>query len=175
MGVLPSGLGSLDVANWVPVDFLSEIVLELAGVAKQTLLPDKPSSSSEVTIYHAVNPHNVKWAALVPTVAKLLSIEPSNIVPWNKWVDSLRLSARGHEVGNNDEKVNLKKNPGLKLLDFFEALGGGAVAKGKNERGGGAVMPLLATDLSAARSKTLASLQPVGTEWMALWIKQMGF
>lgn len=174
MGLLPSSLGSLDNANWVPVDILAEIILELAGVIQQESPLDK---ASEVTIYHAVNPHNVKWAALVPTVANMLAIDPSNVVPWSQWVDSLRLSAGGHRDGNNEE-TNLEKNPGLKLLDFFEALGGATVTKNKSQTGADAavaMMPLLSTDLSAARSKTLASLQPVGTEWMALWLKQMGF
>ncbi|KAK4212677.1 non-canonical non-ribosomal peptide synthetase FUB8 [Rhypophila decipiens] len=180
MGLLPSSLGSMDVVNWVPVDYLSEIVLEMAGVVGQqqhrSSTPDK-SLSREVTIYHAVNPHNVSWAELVPTVANELAIEPSNIVSWDQWFDALRLSAseqkrgggRGVDEGgktgaekDDDDESNLKRNPGIKLLDFFGSLGGKSVSS-----------PLLATESSAARSKTLASLQPVGTEWMSLWVKQM--
>lgn len=203
MGLLPSSLGSLDVVNWIPVDYLSEIVLEMAGVVgqqhvhqmqqPQPATTSKRSSSSEVTIYHAVNPHNVDWADLVPTVADQLTIDPSNIVSWNQWVEALRLSgqAKKHQEsggcggggGGDEREVRkeeeegaktteqtrlLEKNPGIKLLDFFGSLGD---VNGKN----GSSAPLLATEVSAARSKTLASLQPVGAEWMSLWVKQMGF
>lgn len=180
MGLLPSGLGSLDVVNWVPVDYLSEIVLEMAGVVGgqlrlQPATDKKTSSSSEVTIYHAVNPHNVSWADLLPTVASQLSIQPNNVVSWNQWVEALRLSAQEKRIGNGEDKENhgriveenhLEKNPGIKLLDFFESLG--------NSNGTNYSAPLPSTERSAARSKTLASLQPVGPEWMSLWIKQLG-
>lgn len=168
MGLLPSTLGSLDVVNWVPVDLLSEIILELAGVVEPTF-PDKMSgktNSTEVAIYHAVNPNAVQWATLAPTVADLIGIEPSNIVSWSQWVDSLRLSA--------PEDASLEVNPGLKLLDFFESLGSAGPQRQKQNGDARAMMPLLATEVSAARSKTLSSLAPVGTEWMALWVKQMG-
>jgi len=181
MGLLPSDLGSMDVVNWVPVDILSEIILELAGVVEQSLpahLQDQSScvangahtrkeSQSEVPIYHAVNPHSVSWASLVPTVADLIGIQPGNIVPWGQWVDALRVSDQG--------AANPETNPGLKLLDFFESMRG-AGGHGKQRSGGGlTMMPVLATEVSAAKSRTLASLHPVGSEWMALWVKQLGF
>ncbi|KAM7185986.1 non-canonical non-ribosomal peptide synthetase FUB8 [Naviculisporaceae sp. PSN 640] len=179
MGLLPSNLGSLDVANWVPVDYLSEIILEMAGVVGQ-LQPQpattkKTGSASGLTIYHAVNPHNVSWAELVPTVASQLGIESNKIVSWNQWVEALRLSAQEKQVESGGEKeeggktadeAHLEKNPGIKLLDFFGSLGKG--------NGSNTSAPLPSTEKSTVRSKTLASLQPVGAEWMSLWIRQLG-
>ncbi|KAH7140152.1 male sterility protein-domain-containing protein [Dactylonectria estremocensis] len=177
IGVLPSDLGSMDEVNWVPVDLLSDIVLELSGVVPSSdrstqklsrvangLKGDlRPSShfmgaaenSNSISVYHAVNPHSVDWVKLAPTVASLVGIDSSNIVPWKQWVDGLRLS---------EKASNLEMNPGVKLLDFFESLD----VKGRGDM----MMPPLATVVSSTKSKTMASLSPVGTEWMALWVKQ---
>lgn len=171
----------MDTITWVPVDLLSEIILELSGIVQSpAYLPDKLShvvngvkkssnsgahyektygEMSVVSVYHAVNPHAIKWAELVPTVASLVGINSRDIVPWSQWVDALRLSEQG---------ADLETNPGLKLLDFFESLGG------YEKEHNGTMMPLVATEFSAARSKTLASLGPVRAEWMALWLKQWG-
>jgi thioester reductase-like protein len=160
MGLLPSSLGSMDLVNWVPVDLLSEIILELSGVV-QAEQPELKQSSS-VGIYHAVNPHAVRWAELVPTVAGVIGLKPGDAVPWNQWVDALKLSGQ--------ESADPEKNPGLKLVDFYESLGG------RKQKGGEmAMMPVVATEVSAAKSKTLAALHPVGTDWMALWVRQLGF
>ncbi|KAH6957913.1 male sterility protein-domain-containing protein [Ilyonectria sp. MPI-CAGE-AT-0026] len=177
--LLPSDLGSMDIINWVPVDILAEIILELSGVV-QCPVPslDKLSyvgnmkkdshldakyqaaarKSSAVSVYHAVNPYDVSWSELVPTVADLVGISAANIVPWNQWVAALRMSEQG---------ADLETNPGVKLLDFFESLGS---QDGENS----GMMPPLATKVSTARSKTMASLSPVGTEWMVQWLKQWG-
>lgn len=170
----------MDIINWVPVDILSEIILELSGVAqcpvpspdklshvgnggkKDSLLDSKyqrtPRKNSAVSVYHAVNPHDVSWSEFVPTVADLVGVSSANIVPWNQWVDALRMSEHG---------ADLETNPGVKLLDFFESL---SSQDGEND----GMMPPLATKVSTARSKTMASLNPVGTEWMVQWLKQWG-
>ncbi|KAH7166363.1 male sterility protein-domain-containing protein [Dactylonectria macrodidyma] len=148
IGLLPSDLGSMDEVNWVPVDILSDIILELSFMGVS-------GASSAISVYHAVNPRSVDWAELAPTVASLVGIESNNIVPWGEWVSALRLS---------EKSSNLKANPGVKLLDFFESLD----AKGHDDM----MMPPLATKISSTKSKTMASLNPVGTEWMALWVKQ---
>ncbi|KAF7552325.1 hypothetical protein G7Z17_g4411 [Cylindrodendrum hubeiense] len=177
IGLLPSDLGSMDEINWVPVDLLSEIILELSGVTqppayssdKLSLVANgvkKDSSlgahvkktsgkTSPLSVYHAVNPHSVNWSELVPTVANLVGISSGDIVSWSQWVDALRLSEQG---------ADLESNPGVKLLDFFASLDA--------KENDGAMMPPLATEVSTTRSKTMASLNPVGTEWMALWLKQ---
>ncbi|KAI9147529.1 Non-canonical non-ribosomal peptide synthetase FUB8 [Paramyrothecium foliicola] len=176
-GYLPSTLGSMDLVNWVPVDILSEAILELSNVVESSsknrlfrlhqepMMPDDMPGSADgpsvlgedVRIYHAVNPRAISWADLVPTVSNLLDIDAEHIVPWVKWVDALRQSG---------QDANLDLNPGLKLLDFFESLGGHS---GSSDEG---IMPLLATNNTTAKSKTLASLKPVGSQWMAMWLKQ---
>ncbi|KAL7923114.1 male sterility domain-containing protein [Trichoderma austrokoningii] len=161
IGFLPSDLGAMDSICWIPVDILADVVLELAGIIQKPQdLPTgksannkKPEYKGHATVYHAVNPHSIRWAELVPTVADALHIPSGRIVPWAEWVDALRSSAQGNE--------DPEANTGLKLLDYFESLGGV-----------GDAMPTLATELTRRQSETLAALDPVGPEWMKLWLKQ---
>ncbi|GFP54213.1 hypothetical protein ACSS6W_001890 [Trichoderma asperelloides] len=166
IGFLPSDLGALDSISWIPVDILADVILELAGIIqKPEELPSgksvnsvskQPEYKSHATVYHATNPHSIPWAELVPTVADALHIPSDKIVPWAEWVSALRASAEGNE--------DPEANTGLKLLDYFESLGGVEDGQG--------VMPTLATELTKRQSETLASLDPVGPEWMKLWLKQ---
>lgn len=166
IGFLPSDLGALDNLSWIPVDILADVILELAGIIqKPEDLPSgksvhgantKPEYKSHATVYHATNPHSIRWAELVPTVAEALHISSDKIVPWAEWVSALRSSAEGNE--------DPEANTGLKLLDYFESLGGVEDGQG--------VMPTLATELTKRQSETLAALDPVGPEWMKLWLKQ---
>lgn len=170
IGFLPSDLGALDSLSWIPVDILADVILELAGIIqKPEELPNRKSVNgannnnnnkseykSHATVYHATNPHSIRWAELVPTVADALRIPSDKIVPWAEWVSALRSSAQGNE--------DPEANTGLKLLDYFESLGGVEDGQG--------VMPTLATELTRRQSETLAALRPVGPEWMKLWLKQ---
>jgi hypothetical protein len=167
IGYLPSDLGALDSLSWIPVDILADVILELAGIIqKPEDLPvgksingaasKKAEYKSHATVYHATNPHSIRWAELVPTVAEELHIPSDKIVPWAEWVNALRASAQGNE--------DPEANTGLKLLDYFESLGG--------VEGGQGVMPTLATELTKRQSETLAALEPVGPQWMKLWLKQ---
>jgi hypothetical protein len=121
-------------------------------------LNNKSQYRSHATVYHALNPHEIRWAELVPTVADELHIASDKIVPWAKWVDALRSSAQRDE--------DPEANPGINLLDYFESLG---VVEGG---GKGVMMPSLETKLTSRNSPTLAELGPVGPEWMKLWLKQ---
>lgn len=165
IGFLPSDLGALDNLSWIPVDILADVILELAGIIqKPEELPSsksvsEPEYKSHATVYHATNPHSIRWAELVPTVANALHIPSDKIVPWAEWVSALRSSAQSNE--------DPEANTGLKLLDYFESLGGVEDGQG--------VMPTLATELTKRQSETLAALDPVGPEWMKLWLKQWAF
>ncbi|RYP70479.1 hypothetical protein DL771_005416 [Monosporascus sp. 5C6A] len=158
LGLLPSTLGSMDRIDWVPVDVLADIVVELAGIDKLEV-HSMEKSPSTVQVYHAVNPEDVDWRTLVPTVLRHLGAS-TRIVSWDDWVRALRQSQ--HDASLAD----LKQNPGLKLLDFFESL---RVAGDEASRG-----LVLDVELSTDKSRTLATLGPVNEEWMGLWLKQWG-
>ncbi|MCJ1387732.1 hypothetical protein MMC18_000575 [Xylographa bjoerkii] len=170
LGVLPSTLGSMGRVDWIPVDILADIIVELAGVGEPVNGVSKAYSNgshsddtlptSSLPVYHAVNPKATHWAKLVPTVSKYIG--PSvKVVSWGEWVEALRNSK--HDA----TAANLKQNPALKLLDFFESMER-AAKMGKQ-------MPVLETKVSARRSRTMASLEPVSEEWMEIWLKQWVF
>lgn len=153
MGCLPSNIGAFRTLSWVPVDYLADVIVELAGL-------DGSSSASEdnstVQVYHAVNPHALHWEDLTSTIAAFLKIPSDKVVPWSQWVEALR---------KREGTDGMETIPGLKLLDFYSSL--------DQENGGTAKeMPLVSTKNATARSKTLAALEPVGKEWMTIWLKQ---
>ncbi|EER29953.1 putative NRPS-like protein biosynthetic cluster [Coccidioides posadasii str. Silveira] len=178
LGVLPSTLGPQNRVDWTPVDLLADIVVQLAGVAPSgsngvngagaagTSAANGFSSTTATTtrslpVYHAVNPNSVDWSSLVPVVARYLG-GSVKIVSWAEWVDHLRNSQR-EATGT----LSLKQNPGLKLLDSFEALAEAAV-EGKD-------CPRLETKETLAKSPKMAMLKPVSEEWMDLWLEQWKF
>jgi hypothetical protein len=173
--MLPSTLASLDKVDWIPVDMLADVIIEFTGVADAQSLETatgalnetaklngagfvrSQESSSSLSVYHAINPQATSWAHLLPRVAKNLR-ESVKIVSWIEWLEALRRSQRIAMV------EDLKMNPGLKLLPFYESLAQ-AEAQGKS-------MPVLDTQLSRTKSRTLSSLQSVSVGWMDMWLRQ---
>ncbi|KAI9750497.1 MAG: Transmembrane osmosensor [Chaenotheca gracillima] len=174
LGVLPSTLGSMDRVDWIPVDILANIIVELAGATKEqssingvdkylsngTNEFDDEPSAAEVPVYHAVNPEESEWADLVSTVHDYLG-KSVKVVTWGEWVDALSKSQ------HNQSAANLKQNPGLKLLKFFETL--------QKEAELGQSSPVLKTERAQTKSGNLAALKPVDEQWMEMWLKQWNF
>ncbi len=153
--MLPDSLPSLNRIDWLPVNLLSQIVVELAGLDSVPLATSTPSKP--MTIFHAVNPSTTPWSTLIPAIAS--SLGPSvEVVPWGQWFKALQES---------QEKTDIKLNPGLKLLDFYE----GADRMGKE----GLEVPVLETVVTLSRSKSLGEVGAVSVEWMKEWMGQWGF
>lgn len=163
----------MDIVDWIPVDILANIIVELAGAADirrpvngvgashaNAIRSIEVEPTSTIPVYHAVNPEESEWADLVPTVHRYLG-ESVKIVSWGEWVDALSKSQ------HNDSADDLRQNPGLKLLDFFLSL--------RRDAESGHMMPSLETERSMMRSGALAALKPVGEEWMEIWLKQWAF
>ncbi|KAI1333833.1 L-aminoadipate-semialdehyde dehydrogenase [Xylariaceae sp. FL0016] len=166
--LLPSSLGSLDRIEWIPVDLLANVILELAGIGSQPMSKADKLDAEEDAAYpaakslkvrHAVNPQAAQWSDLVTTILAHLP-EGTEAVSLSTWVSALR------EAGQQGT-ASAKDVPGLKLLDFYEGLG----------RDGGEVRSpfRLETASTRRRSPTLRTLPAVGTEWMALWMRQWGY
>lgn len=163
----------MDLVDWIPVDILANIIVELAGAAEISRPVNGVSEShanlihsieveptSTIPVYHAVNPEEAEWADLVPAVHRYLG-ESVKIVSWGEWVEALSKSQQ------NASAANLRQNPGLKLLSFFESL--------QRDADLGQTLPNLETERSTMKSGTLAGLKPVGEEWMEIWLKQWDF
>ncbi|KAI3319915.1 acetyl-CoA synthetase-like protein [Xylariaceae sp. AK1471] len=154
--MLPANLGTLDRIEWVPVDLLAEIVVELAGVGAK-----KPQyeelAEDELKVYHAVNPKLGYWQVIAPTILKKMP-EGTRSVPWNEWVQALKTAGR---------TATARELPGLKLLEFYEGLIMPEDVK---------ITPFnLETGVTARKSETMRRLPPVSTDWVDLWLKQWKF
>ncbi|KAA6414504.1 MAG: hypothetical protein FRX48_01253 [Lasallia pustulata] len=148
LGMIPESLGAMNTVDWIPIDILSKIIVELA------LLRDSSPGSSRV--YHTVNPRTSTWDSLLPTVDHHLGNNPK-IVPFAAWLKALKQSS------STTKDVSL--NPAIKLLEFFENL----------QRNEHRPPPTLETAVTVKSSKTLAQLGPVQAEWMERWMKQWNF
>lgn len=148
LGKLPESLGKLERVDWIPVDLLGSIIVELA-------LSSEAVSPPGAVVYHTANPQATAWAELVPVVAAALGGNSVEVVSLEAWLEALRDS--GSEV------ADVAVNPALKLMDFFQDLSSEDSA------------PYLDTKRTAGRpSPSLAGLSSVQPAWMKNWIRQWG-
>ncbi|KAL8717514.1 MAG: hypothetical protein Q9225_005246 [Loekoesia sp. 1 TL-2023] len=154
LGVIPEPLGYLDVVDWVPVNLVADIILELS------LAGFDASAEQDARFYHIVNPQKTTWQALLPAIRNHHPQQDSiAITTFDKWLQALRKSA--------DNIDDIKANPAVKLLSFFEDVEK-RIREGKKP-------VLLDTKRAEERSETMRMLGPVGEEWMRRWMRQWGF
>ena len=156
---VPDSLGSMDTIQWVPVDTLARIIVELFESEEAR----RRSSSTMMTqVYHVVNPSTVSWSSILPVVAKHLGDgSGARVVSLSTWTDRLRATS---SESLEDVQDN---NPALKLLDFFE--------RNSQQQKTCRCQPTFDMTNALERSKILSELGPVSPEWMAVWMRQWGF
>ncbi|KAH8881459.1 acetyl-CoA synthetase-like protein [Thozetella sp. PMI_491] len=154
LGMIPSTLSSLDRVDWLPVNYVSKIVMELAGLSENS---ECAGLNSSFSIFHGVNPCTTSWSTLLPAITSSLESEIA-VVPWSTWLSALEAS---------EEQGNLEQNPGIKLLDFYRNI----------DRAGasGLELPILETTMAKMKSETMKALDPVKDDWMRQWMKQWAF
>ncbi len=101
-----------------------------------------------------MNPRPSSWEALVPAVTRYFDdkVEP---VSFKTWYEALKATASRTD--------DVRKNPGIKLLEFFEQM----------EAGGRE--PELETEKTIKRSPAMRGLKAVGPDWMKIWLDQWDF
>ncbi|KAI8313480.1 Adenylate-forming reductase Nps9 [Colletotrichum sp. SAR11_59] len=129
--------------SWLPVDLAAAIILDMTNA-------DRSKSDEEIArrdsdadlVYHVLNPTRFHWAKqMLPSLAKAgLEFEA---LPTDQWMERLRSSER-----------DPKKNPPIKLLDWFESKYGN---KASTFKGGLEYL----TEESKKDSPTLRSLPDV--------------
>lgn len=173
LGKIPRTLGPNEMVDWIPVDVLSMVLVELllfrdhdtsmaapkqnGSVVNGEESPDSVPPES-ATVYHAVNPHATPWSKLLPAILALFhDNDPPEPVTLRDWVTALAQSAAKHE--------DLDRNPAIKLLDFFEQLA--SMGEGDAVR--------FETRNTLRVSAALRDLEAVKAEWMEGWMRQWGF
>ncbi|KAH7336688.1 hypothetical protein BKA65DRAFT_563960 [Rhexocercosporidium sp. MPI-PUGE-AT-0058] len=153
---LPTELPGHSEIAWIPVDTLSRILYEIV-----TSDIEESKTSPPTKIFHLANPAASKWSALVLAIAEFLQSRsasgtesPMETVPFATWFAKLE--------GSSKSDGDVDANPGIKLLPFFQSM-----------RDGIDEVKLDTTD-SMQMSSSLRELEPVGEEWMGIWLKQWG-
>ena len=93
--------------SWIPVDAAARVMLDMLRA------PGPPFST-----YHLAHPRPVPWRSLFTSVVRTLNLQP---VTYAAWVERLRKSrAWLGDVPPEREVAELRRNPALKLIDYFE-------------------------------------------------------
>ncbi|KAI9368851.1 hypothetical protein BJX61DRAFT_550058 [Aspergillus egyptiacus] len=180
LGKVPDSLGG-SVIDWVPVDTLARIIVEIClgrlassssssldsrscsdsnsnsnSTNSQSEVDSKPSESDSDShaVYHLMNPHRTTWSSLLPTIQSHLSVRPVSLA---SWIDELAAM-----TNPTDEDVATK--PALKLLPFFRGL-----------ESGEALTAEISVERARGVSPTMAAMEGVGGGLMGNWLRQWGF
>lgn len=149
LGMLPATLGKMEYVDWIPIDVLPQIIMELAFT--------QTKSNTSVNVYHAVNPSKAKWEDFLPVILRQLG-HGTKIVSLQEWIQALMKSSAMPDL-------DLSANPAVKLLDFLSALGDENAPP----------TPEMQVDNTVEHSRTLKDLGPVNAAWMEKWLHQWGY
>lgn len=171
MGVMPTTFPSRDHVDWLPVDKLSSILIEILwsssnvaqiALSEKNITSDSKSITSRshpqfsTSTFHVVNPQASSWSSDIVPI--LLNSFPKNAirpVTFEEWVVRLKLSA---EAGSDD----IDRIPAIRLIDFYEACLAGKDA-GRS---------VLSSVAAANVSQTLRDLGAVRKSWLERWLTQ---
>ncbi|KAI1128465.1 hypothetical protein F5Y10DRAFT_240434 [Nemania abortiva] len=149
MGVLPRDLGSNDRIDWVPIERVARLVLDVVGAA-----PGQKTEAKEINGYfHAVNPSATTWDKLAPIVQQYYGNRIKQLVSWPEWVSRLESSSAEIE----------EANPGLKLIETYRGLAAGTAP---------VVLDLQRTN---ERSQAMAEAPMISAELTVRWLRRWNF
>lgn len=184
IGAIPDSLGSsLSNIDWVPVDVLAEILVDLGLENDRQPEEGVPHDNSAVTgtsqggarVFHPLNPHPTTWEALRPIVVhELHSItgKTLEVISMDAWLKRIRkdmealagsssvLKGSNDVLRDKELEAFLQVNPAVKLLGFYkEVLGGKGEAGNRLE--------IKETMKSSAK---LRAVEGVKAEWVRKWV-----
>ena len=152
LGKLPANLPPVD---WVPVDVVASVICEAAfSAASASRLMSSAASAAPCNFYNIVNPSPVAYAEILPHILSALQPQPET-VPLDDWIEELeRMDGANADTGG--------KFPAVKILHFYRSL----LRPGEGHL-------RFETKQAARLSKEFAALQPVQSEQVSRWIKEM--
>lgn len=159
IGAIPEHLGSLDWIDWVPIDLLAGVLIDLAL--------NEPSHPGSVEFFHPVNLDCMQWSNIVPIVSSALAPlggQPLETIHLCEWIQRVRMNMEaacsGEGASEETLRMNLEKNPAAKLLDFFEE-----VASNRGH-------VVLDTRNTARKSHKLRAIEGIKEEWIRKWVAE---
>ncbi|THV45864.1 hypothetical protein BGAL_0443g00110 [Botrytis galanthina] len=151
LGQISDSLGPrFDNVDFVPVDLLSDILVDLATAATTR------TADNAATVFNLRNPQLVSWSTLLSAV---VAIQPLQIVSPATWLASLRASSEA-------DYEHVAANPAVKLLHFFEGLW--AIHADTEQ----VPMQPLVVEKALEASPAMRKLDAVKVEWMHKWVEE---
>ncbi|MCJ1466280.1 hypothetical protein MMC07_004899 [Pseudocyphellaria aurata] len=179
VGLVPDSLGStFSRIDWVPIDLLAEVIVDLALGIEQTPIQNSSQSVQvnaepprrKVRVFHPLNPHPTTWEAVRPTLIEALSSATGKqlgTVSPDVWLTKVREeieAAAGSRQALKDGEIEafLRVNPAVKLIGFYEDL---FITKAEQ----GNVLEIEETERSSAKLHTLEGLK---VDWIQKWVQE---
>ena len=154
IGAIPDSLGAgQDDIDWVPVDLLAEVLVELAL---------KTETIDEPQVFHPLNPHPVPWKSLLPHFVKALDhlnvrAKQIDTVSLQIWLDKVRADAEA--AGSAKVEAMLRLNPAAKLLEVYTKFA-------KDEK----KLEIETLKTEEASSK-MRAIEGIKSEWIERWVR----
>lgn len=164
VGAVPDSLGpGQNKIDWVPIDLLAEVIVELTLNIDQekAATPTQPEETGKARVFHPLNPHPIAWKSLLPAIINALSrsntpIKTIDTLSFQAWLHKVRVDAEA--AGSADVERMLKVNPAAKLLGFYEKL---TEDKKKLD------FDTSKTEEASSKMRAIGEIKP---EWMERWI-----
>ena len=179
VGAIPDSLGTtLGNIDWVPIDDLAEVLVDLAMNAVQ-FPPQNPHNDNaqqkRAQVFHPLNPHPTTWEALNPIIASELSTmtrppndQPLPIISLTSWLLKIRKDVQvtasnptTNTLADTDLKSLLEVNPAVKLLSFYEDV------LADDKEGSKRSWEMRRTMQASAK---MGALESVRVEWVRKWV-----
>jgi len=154
LGKIPRSLGAMDMVDWVPVEDMAGVVLDVAGLNG----PSQPAGEIR-GYFHGVNPSMTTWDALLPAILEFYDGRIKEVIDFGDWVAALE--------GSVATAADVEENPAVKLLDTYKTF------LDAETSGRGSLV--LSTERTKERSPTMQRLEAISPELMKHWCKQWGF
>ena len=167
IGAIPESFGAaFDRIDWVPIDLLAEILVELAFRGSEDVNLETP----KLQVFHPLNPHPTKWRVLRNVVMDELSTldrKPMKVLPLHSWTNQVRQDFQAKmgaskSLKDDEIKAQLEANPAAKLLEFYENV------LGADDR----PVNVLEVKETLRCSTQLSAVSMITDPWMRKWIRE---
>ncbi|GAM33394.1 hypothetical protein TCE0_004f00259 [Talaromyces pinophilus] len=146
--------------NWVPVDRMANIILDLTFVGKDpSKSSDDENRARQASVYNIVHPRPIPWSRFAQVLSQMLP--GCKIVTLRQWIEIVKIHS---ESSQHKHKEALKTIPVVKLISFFEYMSMHEDSLGSRSVG-------IITDKAISQSTALSSIPEIGDDSLEKWVR----
>ncbi|KAF3402982.1 Iterative polyketide synthase afoE [Talaromyces pinophilus] len=146
--------------NWVPVDRMANIILDLTFVGKDpSKSSDDENRARQASVYNIVHPRPIPWSRFAQVLSQMLP--GCKIVTLRQWIEIVKIHS---ESSQHKHKEALKTIPAVKLISFFEYMSMHEDSLGSRSVG-------IITDKAISQSTALSSIPEIGDDSLEKWAR----